>query len=411
MKLWPFETKNLPTRNSGTVLISGGSGWTRSENYITEGYQLNAVVYRCVREIVDSCANISIELHQGDAILETHPTLELLKAPNPMQGYDDFIKNIFTDFMTTGEMTVYGSSEDRPVELWPLNPTEIEVEPGNGRIPKAYVHKVNGRKTTIPVDPMTARSQLFMMKMYNPSNHWRGQSPLMAAGLAGDTHNAGSKWNYKLLKNSARPSGIVKFKDGDPDTNTISRLVEYFKYRIQGEENAGDLPILTGGAEWQPVDNSPRDMDFHNTMQEMTKLIALAFGIPLPLISNDASTFNNMENARERLYTDTIIPIFNAFLDSFGKWLLPAYGESLSFKINMDDIPALEGARARKYDRAIKAKQAGVLTVDEVRVEIGYDELGGAAAELDPLGSLFQTNTEQRNRDMAALAYGTKAAD
>ena len=365
MKLWPFERKNLPTQNSGTMLITGGSGWTRSDNYIKEGYQLNAVVYRCVREIADNCANISIELHQGDTILETHSVLDLLKSPNPMQGYDDFIKNIFTDYLTTGEMAIYGSSEDRPVELWPLNPTEIEVKPGSGRIPKAYVHKVNGNETRIPVDPLTARSQLYFMKMYNPSNHWRGQSPLMAAGLAGDTHNAGNKWNYKLLKNSARPSGILEFQGGEPDQNTLDRLTEFFKARYQGEENAGKIPITFGGAKWTPVDTNPRDMDFLNTMQEMAKMIAMAYGIPLPLIANDAATFNNMENARERLYTDTIIPLFNSFLDAFGKWLLPAYGDDLSLKINMDDLPALEGARARKYDRAIKAKQAGVLTVDE----------------------------------------------
>lgn len=407
MKLWPFERKNLPTQG-GIAFVSSGGGWVRAKNYIEEGYQLNVVVYRAVREISDACANLTLELHSGDTILETHPVLELLAQPNPMQGYDNFIKNAFIDFLLTGEMAIYSPNDGKPGELWPISPIEIDVKPGPNRIPSAYLHKVNGRELTIPVDRMTGRSQLFFHKMYNPASYWRGQAPLMAAALAADTHNAGLKWNYKLLKNSARPSGILKF-EGDPSNETINRLREFFKRQVQGEENAGEIPMLTGGANWVATDTNPKDMDFLNTMKEVAKLVASAYGVPLPLIDNDASTFNNVEQAKERLYTDTIIPLFNDFLSSFGAWLLPLYGDNLSFKIDMDDIPALESVRQRKYDRAIKAKQAGVLTADEARIEMGYDPVGGAAAILDPLGSFI--GPEAKTLDMAALAYGTKAAD
>ena len=407
MKLWPFEKKSLPTQG-GVAFVAGGAPWKRGKNYIEEGYQLNAIIYRAVDEIVSGVANLSIELHQGDTILDTHPVLDLLNRPNPMQGYDAFIKNIFVDYLIHGEMAIYSPNEGKPGELWPISPVEIEVKPGPNRIPAAYVHKVNGRELTIPVDRFTAKSQLFFHKMYNPADYWRGQSPLMAAALAGDTHNAGIKWNFKLLKNSARPSGIIQFKD-EPSDEAINRLRQYFKRQIQGEDNAGEIPLTTGGAEWKPTDTSPRDMDFLNTLKEMSKLVAYAYGVPLPLIDNDAATFNNMALAKERLFTDKIIPLFNEFLSTFESWLLPNFGDNLSFKIDMDDIPALEEARGRKYDRAIKAKQAGILTVDEARIAIGYDPLGGAAAILDPLGTFI--GPEAKALDMAALAYGTKAAD
>ena len=94
MKLWPFERKNLPTRG-GLAFVSSGGAWSRGKNYIAEGYQLNVVVYRAVREISDGVANLTIELHSGDRIVETHPAIDILSAPNPMQGYDAFIKNAF----------------------------------------------------------------------------------------------------------------------------------------------------------------------------------------------------------------------------------------------------------------------------------------------------------------------------
>jgi HK97 family phage portal protein len=197
----------------------------------------------------------------------------------------------------------------------------------------------------------------------------------------------------------------VSFDQDSVSPEAINNMREHFRDRVQGEENAGGVPMMFGGAKWTPVDNNPRDMDFLNTQKEMAKLIAAAYGVPLPLIDNDASTFNNMEQAKERFYTDTLIPMFRGFLNSFGNWLLPMFEEGLFFAINMDDIPALEASRGRLFDRMVKAKQAGIITVDEARAAIGYDEMGGAAAMLDPLAGMFPTAAE-KSADEAALAYG-----
>jgi HK97 family phage portal protein len=422
--IWPFrrEEKGLPPR---TVMaaVPGGAQWQRGrrDSMVVEGYQLNAIVYRAVRLIADACANLTIELHQGEDVIEAHPALDLLARPNPMQSFDAFIRAAFTDWLIYGEMPIFATGEAEPLELWPISPVEIEVEPSrSSRIPLAYVHDTGTGKTWIAVDPITGRSRLYFGKMYNPGNLWRGQSPLMAAALAGDIHNAGLRWNYSLLKNSARPSGIIKFT-AQPGMDTIGRLREFFKRQIQGETNAGEIPFLFDGADWVPTDHAPKDMDFLNTLKEMARQIATAYGVPLPLIENDAATFNNMEQAKERLYTDTVIPLFNEFLASFGDWLLSFYGTSdgMVFKLDMDDIPALESQRARKFDRMIAARAANVLTINEVRAEIGYDAVADGD-DLDkpapafsfppmsgPPGDDPEEEAKARRLDLAALAYGT----
>ena len=216
---------------------------------------------------------------------------------------------------------------------------------------------------------------MFFHKMHNPTDYWRGQSPLVAAGLAADTHNAGMRWNYSLLRNSARPSGLITLTT-EAGGEVVSRIKEWFKTAFQGERSAGEVPVLPSGANWVSMDNNPRDMDFMNTQKEAAKLIASAYGVPLPLIDNDASTFNNLEQAKERFYTDTVLPLFNEFLSQFGAWLLPFYGEGLKFQVNEDKIGALEGIRTRLFDRMLKAVQSGVLTTDEAREAMGYDPLG-----------------------------------
>jgi len=397
--MWPFEKKENPV--GAAFMLPSGQAWQRQgkEAYVREGYQLNVVVYRAIREIILAASSIKLEVHRGDEVLTQHPALALLEAPNPGQSWEQLLSETLTDRMLFGEQCIIGAGGPRFAELWATRPTDIEIIPGRYGMPAAYKFDRANYKKTFEVDETTGVSDVFFTKMHNPADPWRGQSPLMAASLAADTHNAGMRWNYSLLENSARPSGIIKFK-GSPSGEVVNRLTEFFKKRFAGAKNAGEIPMLTDDAEWQAMDLSPRDMDYQSTMREMAKLVASAFGVPLPLIDNDASTFNNMEQAKERLYTDTVIPMMEDFLGALSRWLLPRFGEGLTFGLDLDSVPALEAIRQRNFDRAIKAVEAQVLTREEARELIGFDP----AADGEFVSRQPQ-QVEQRSL-MARLAYG-----
>jgi len=382
--VWPFSRDNKRTERkqhpAGAAFLIGSSvQWTGSNDrrsYIREGYQHNVIVYRAIREIVEACKAISIELYQGADLIEQHPALDLLNRPNPWQAYDQWLSEMMVNRLLFGETFAVGAPDGQFAELWPLNPIDMEVKPGPHGLPSAYCHKRGKSEKYFQVDPLTGDSEVFYLKTYNPDNYWRGQSPLMAASLSADTHNAGSQWNYSLLKNSARPSGLVRFKGGYPAGETVQRMREYFKAAMAGSANAGEIPMLADDAEFVELSKSPRDMDFTNTMKETAKYVASAFGVPLPLIDNDASTFNNLEQAKERLYTDTVIPLMEEFIGAFSMWLLPRYGEGLEFRLDLDSISALEGNRQRMFERAVLAFEKGVLTREESRVMMGFPAEG-----------------------------------
>lgn len=414
---WPFtrkrqtETKEHP--NGAAFMIGGGQGWARQDRgqqYVAEGYQLNVIVFRAVTEIVKAATSIEIELYNVSAAdpvkVDKHPALDLINSPAPLMTWDSWLTEMLVNRMLLGEATCVAANEGQPVEIWPLNPLQIEVKPGRG-IPSAYVHEVNSRKVSYPVDPATGDSQVMFLKTYNPTDYWRGQSPLMAAALAGDTHNAGMLWNYRLLKNSARPSGLVRFKGGYPAQETIQRMREYFKARMQGSENAGEIPMLSDDAEWVQMSQTARDMDFLSTMQETSKYVASAFGVPLPLIDNDASTFNNLEQAKERLYTDTVIPVLNELLSGLNRWLLPRFGEGMEFRIDLDTIPALEGLRERMFNRAVTAYKEGLLTLQEARDLMGYEPEAEGGTFKPAATGLFDLPPD----DAKSLMYGMSDLD
>jgi HK97 family phage portal protein len=375
----PFRREEKANPIGASLMVGGGASfikWTDNRAFVEEGYQRNPIVYMAIEEVAKAVSGLKIELKRGDDYLDDHPVKDLLKRPNPLMGGREFIRACMVDYLSQGEMAIAQPIGQRqPAELWRIDPSEVEVKPGKGGIPSAYVHKRNGQETTFQMRGLTApRSDMFFFKMFNPRDYWRGQSPLMAGGIAGDIHNRGAEWNYSLLKNAAKPSGIVTFKD-DPSADTVGKLKEWFKRAFQGSENAGEMPVLTGGATWQQASLSPMDMDFATSMTEAKKMIAGVYGVPLPLIDNEAATFANMDTAKERFYTDTVLPLANEFLEAFGNWLLPGFGDDLELCIDMDDIPALDATRGRKFDRVLQAMQAGLITVDEARDEIGYDPI------------------------------------
>lgn len=375
----------------------------RGRALIEEGYKSNVIVYRSVQRIIGAIKSINVKLKNAKGeFVEDHDVLKLLKRPNPTTGRGGFLDKIFIQRLVLGEMfisVVRAGEKSEPKELWDYSPIEMKVVPG-AHIPKAYIHEVEGSKVTFKVDAVTGESEMFFWKGEDPNpnqaNFYRGMSPLFAASLAADTNNSGLKWNNSLLKNGSRSSGILSFAK-KPSEDAYLRAKEWFKSAFQGENNAGEVPILWGDTKYEELGKSPKDMDFTNTLNMTTAFIATAYGVPLPLVLNDASTFNNMEQAKEILYTDTVIPMYEDFLECFGNWLLPKFGlEDHEFVIDKNSISALEGLRTRRRDSFTKMVTGGVISPDEAREETGFEARGGAADELYMPASSLPIEDESR---------------
>jgi HK97 family phage portal protein len=353
-----------------------------------EGYKYNVVVFRCVDSIIKALKGVEIKIKQGDEYLEddkgpVKDIHKLLTKPNPKQYKGAFLTEAFVNWLILGEMFLVTAEDfdSVPRELWNLDPLEMHVLPGKG-LPKAYEQKVQGSTVRWDVNPIDGASQVFFWKGHNPTNKWRGMSPLHAASLAADTHNAGLKWNFSLLKKGARPSGIIKYK-GVPAEDVLDRVRKYFKGTMQGENNAGEVPILTGEADFQELGKTPKEMDHIKGIDSTTAFIAMAYGVPLPLVLNNAATFNNYREAKEQFYTDTVLPLFGEFLESFGGWILPRFGlDDAQLCYDEDSIPALETIRERRNERMTKLVDKGIISPDEAREELGYTPRGGIADEL-----------------------------
>ena len=396
----------------------------RSDNfksYATEGYQQNAVVFKCVNEISNAAASIKFKVFQGDVELEQHPLLTLLKKPNPIQAGNEYFQSLYAYILLSGNSyAISSTSGGVPIELHLLRPDRVKVIPSNTAIPKGYNYMLNGQIVkTYEADPFTGQSEVKHFKTWNPLDDYLGMSPLMAASIDVDQHNLIAKHNIALLVNGARPSGAVIFKPTDTSGNTMmmsdiqrKQIKDDLDRRMSGN-NTGKPMLLEGDFDWKEMGMSPRDMDFLQNKHMAAKDIALCFGIPSQIIGiPDSQTYSNIQEARLAMYEETIIPLAMRICNDLNEWLAPSYGDNIRIDYDYDSIPAMVERRKRIYENVVAAVGAGIITRNEARDRLGLTAIDGGddiyiAANLFPLGSPTVPSASGNNaKQDAETAYG-----
>ena len=185
----------LETKEAPKVYMSGHTLYSHNrrdgyKDYAKEGYQENAIVYRCVNEIANGASSIPMKVFQGDQELESHPLIDLLKRPNPTQAGIEYFQSLFSYLLLSGNSYALASSVNQtPTELYLLRPDRMEIEPSETAIPKSYKYKLNGQVAArYEADPVTGQSEIKHFKMWHPLDDYLGCSPLMAAAVDLDQH-------------------------------------------------------------------------------------------------------------------------------------------------------------------------------------------------------------------------------
>ena len=270
-----FKDAPIQTKEAPQVVLSVNSNYHyRADNYeayADEGYRKNAIVYRCVNEIANGAACIPFKLFQGDDELDQHPLLSLLQRPNPTQAGVEYFQAVYSYLLLSGNNYAIRSDVNGEIrELYLLRPDRIKIKPSKTATPQSYEYILGGRVVkSYEADPVTGESEVKHMKLYNPLDDYYGLSPLMAAAVDIDNHNAINKHNISLLNNGARPSGAIVFKPqsdrGLPIQLTDGQrqsLKDDLDVKYTGAANAGKPLLLEGDFDWREMGLSPKDMDF-----------------------------------------------------------------------------------------------------------------------------------------------------
>ena len=413
-----FVNTNRQIKQSPVVMYNNvGKHYANKEKYedfAKEGYQQNAVVFRCVNEIAQGASAVPFKIFDKDIQLDEHPVKFLLNRPSPQCGGIEFFQSVYSHLLLAGNSYIVKTMVgNQPREMHTLRPDRMRVIPSKTMIPDAYEYVISGKVVNRwEADPETGNSEVKHFKTWHPQDDYYGLSPLSAGAVDVDQHNMSAKHNYNLLANGARPSGAVIFKPKDESGMTLQltesqrqQLLSDLDLRFSGTNNAGRTMLLEGDFDWKEMGLSPKDMDFLQMKNMTARDIALVFGVPSQLVGvPDSQTYNNVSEARLALYEDTIIPLLKRVENDLNEWLAPNYSENINIKYDIDAIPAMAERRKKTYDNVAVAVREGIISRNEARERLGYEPISGGdevyiSANLFPLGEPMVSEEETPQED------------
>ncbi|MEM6627654.1 MAG: phage portal protein [Pseudomonadota bacterium] len=377
-----FRSSEAKSTSQPLVALShlGDPDWMPrdSRTLAREGFERNAIGYRCVRMIAEAAASVPMTLAAETP--EDHPLKSLLQRPNPEQTGTELLEAFFGHLQMSGNAYLEAVSLDgRPREIYTLRPDRMRAMKGPRGWPSGWIYRVGGEERRL-LRQADGWSPVLHFKLFHPTDDYYGHAPLSSAAKAVDVHNSTAAWAKALINNSARPSGALIYgRDGAQMTETqYARLKEELERVHSGPSNAGRPLLLEGGLEWRPMGLSPSEMDFINARHDAAREIALAFGVPPMLLGVPGdNTYSNYKEANLAFWRQTILPLVEKAARALSIWLGERFETPASLSLDLDKVPALSGERDALWTRL---READFLDEAEKRAMAGLPPRAESAA-------------------------------
>jgi HK97 family phage portal protein len=394
-----------------TLYLSGGNVIALNTYHIhtiIQHYTTVAPLNTAITKIAQAVGSLPYALKNKSTgeLVTTHPVLDRLNRPNQehQKTKRKFFEALITWKLLEGDcyIAATGRINQPPLDLYVLNPRFIQVLPDAAGYPSEYRYQPASQGQTVyRRDLRTNRfitddrqQELLHIANFNPGScqyEYEGMSAVVPLYLEVMQYLHASQHNLSLLMNGAQPSGalILKGKDGMPVTLTddqYKRLKAQLETEFTGANNAGRPMLLEGGMEWQQISFKPKDMDWRAGKLDAEKQIYKRLGVPLPLVTDEKSTYNNMFEAKMDFYESTVIPAAEDVLDYFDTWLLPRY-QDLQGQHLVVDVDSMDLLADRRLSKRKAVEENTVLMLNEKRNELGYEDIEGGDAVFTTTGT------------------------
>jgi HK97 family phage portal protein len=362
-------------------------GWISNtySSRVNEGYKRNTTAYAAIQKVAVNCACVpwllfrTSKTDEEDEEISLHETLTLMNRPSQKVSRVRFIEELITYLLISGHSFTRRISAESLIGR-PSATALINLMPDRVKRNK------NGTGWLYGDDPQSIPEEdMLHLNFLDPLNEDGGLSPIEVASMQIDQGNSARLWNRNLLRQGARPSGMIKTKMSMSPEHKQDMLNSFLD-RVAGASKAG-LPIIsTGDIDWQSTGMSPGEMEWMQGMVHADRGVAVAVGVPPQVLGDtESSTFSNYQEARKALYQERVLPLLNWIIGEFTQFLLISQGDSdLYFQADLDSVDALQEDRKDEWARV---KEADWLTVNEKRIATRYGAISGVG------GSVIITST------------------
>lgn len=357
-------------------------------------------VYRCTKSIAQEIASVEFVLYKrtnkGEVEeVNQHEILDLLERVNSFETKFHFFESYGVYQELVGESFWYKYKvSGRTKELWQLRPDWVSILPPRkrGEFIGGYEYKIPGSRNK----QIFKTDEIIHLKETNPENPFRGLGTLQAADFAYDTDYYAKKWNRNFFFNNALPS-VVLTTDKNLTDKQIKRIRAEFESKYKGVDKAHKFAILGGGLKMDEAFKlSMKDMEFLETRRFSRDEIFTIFQVPKSIVAvtDDVNRANAVEH--KSIFMENVIKSkMIKLVATLNEFLVhPEYGDQYYLGIK-DPSPD-----NRELDLKIATEASDILSINERRQLIGYDEIvGGDAIRV----SFSVVNEDDQSRSQGSL--------
>ena len=361
-----FKKKEVEKRDLNYVPFSDALIFSTLRNQYSS---MNiSAVFRAVEIISDSVATLPIRVkavNEKDEI-KSHP-LNLVFADkyNVMSKYN-FIKLLIQSVILKGNGFAYiERGEDGSVlRLRYLESSDVQIFWDKNKEQLYYTCNVISRKRIEPIN------MIHLVK--NSYDGINGVSVLSYAArslkLANNTENSANSF----FTNGCNLSGVLTVQ-GQVTDKQREQIRQSWNSAYSNGGNG--LAILQGNMEYKPIQLSAADSQLLESRLFNVQDIARFFGISPALLGDlSHSSYATIEAAQQEFLLHTLNPYIVMIEEEFTRKLVKP---SENLEINFDETALLKTDKKALADYYGSLLDKGVLSINEVRTELGYAEIDG----------------------------------
>jgi HK97 family phage portal protein len=389
--------ETVPSLSNGYFYATNGlnlSGITATYGAL---YKAQPSVATVVDKIAASAARLTVKVWDntpttGRVVDTASAFAKLISNPCPEMSPFNFYRWTVATYEIYGEAfwLKIRNSDGVCIGLLPMHPARTMVHRDlEGNV--EYVFTLGVASAGILRVP---ESDVVAFLRYNPESLMRGMSRLEPLRTTLLNEDASRRATQSWWKRGARPS-VILTHPGELSQGASDRLKASFDARHAGADNMGGTNVLEEGMNAQIIQLNAEEMQYVESRKLNMTEVCMVFDVPPPVVHIlDHATFSNITEQMRSMYRDTMSPRLEDIESTIDRSLRSEFFLSGEREAEFDMSEVLRGDYETRVDKALAARQSGLITGNEGRASIGEPlsedpEMNKiyANAALIPLGS------------------------
>ena len=345
-----------------------------------------------------------------------HPVLELLSkgAARYRQSITNGVSQTHARLV---DLQVIGSyylqvTRDKmgiPIDLWNVPAQYMEIVPyetNTDKLIKKYRWGDGDKKVNLDPD------DIIHARFYNPSDLYNGQSLVEQCWNAINFLSYFDQYSVSTFANAGHPLLTAKLDGANEDT--INRFEKLYKKKMRGMKSVGGMIAHNNDIEFKSLSVNLFDKSLAQVYEDKVTEVAFTFSVPISKIrsndSNLASAFVNDQAWHKDCIQHLCKYDENTLNEGLVQGMFGLEDQFLSY------IDIIRKDAEKIENRLVTLMQAGIISKQKVRSELGYDEEDapevpdqlknfaqneeneeGEEGERKPRGSNFEKDEEKKS--------------